>query len=318
MLNKRVIISGLIINSLAACSSPMELPQPKGDWVDFVTPSVRPALTTDADSNKNSTTPVRQYADSSSVYPSVLAKPAAAADKDRLVTASGKNIPLYSAVRTIVPPAWAVKLSPDVSAKFRGSLSWTGNDQWPYVLTKSLKAAGLTPVIDERRKEVTVIFAAPVKSEASKVSPDVLAKNNAATTKKLLNGGTLTPPVVPVVTPPFKQPVVMKAPPVKPVVVAPPMPVKPALRTWTIAKGSTLSKAYEQWASGETCSAQNVKWSVRWDSGTDYPIDYPLTFNAADFETATSQLFNLYQHAQVPLFVNGFRQQCLIVISDRK
>ncbi|MCX8963097.1 hypothetical protein EHW64_18750 [Erwinia psidii] len=318
MINNRFIISGLIINSLAACSSPMELPQPNGDWVDFVTPSVRPAPSRDTDSNKTSTTKVRQYAGNTSVYPSVLAKPAAAADKDRLVTASGKNVSLYSAVRTIVPPAWAVKLSPDVSAKFRGSLSWTGNDQWPYVLRKSLNDAALTPVIDERHKEVTVIFAAPVKSEASKVSPDVLAKNNAKTTRKILNGGTLTPPVVPVVTSPFKQPVVMKAPLLKPVVVAPPTPVKPALRLWTIAKGSTLSKAYEKWASGETCSGQSGKWSVRWDSGTDYPIDYPLTFTAPDFETATSQLFNLYQHAQVPLFVNGFRQQCLIVISDRK
>lgn len=215
MFKNRVIISGLIINSLAACSSPMELSQPKGDWVDFVTPSVRPAPSTDADSNKTSTTSVKQYAGSTSVYQPVLAKPAAAADKDRLVTASGKNVPLYSAVSTIVPPAWAVKLSPDVSAKFRGSLSWTGNDQWPYVLRKSLNAAGLTPVIDGQRKEVIVSFATPVKSEVLQVSPDALAKNNATTTKKLLNGSSLTPPVVPVVTPPFKQPVSVKPLPVK-------------------------------------------------------------------------------------------------------
>ena len=321
MLKNRFIISGLIINSLAACSSsPMELSQPKGDWVDFDSSPARTTTPANAGSNVLNSLPATQYAVSTGANQNrtVSVQPAASADKDSFVTASGKHVPLFSAVRSIVPASWTVKLSPEVSAGFKGTLSWDGNDQWPYVLKKSLNAAGLTPVMDDRRKEVTVKFVVPAKTEASKVTPVMQSRNSIDMAKKPLIGGMLTPPVVPVITPPFKQPVINKALPVMPVVVASPAPVKPALRTWVITKGSTLRKGYEQWVSGESCSGQNGKWSVRWDSATDYPIDYPLTFTAADFEAATSQLFNLYQHAQVPLFVNGFRQQCLIVISDRK
>lgn len=56
--------------------------------------------------------------------------------------------------------------------------------------------------------------------------------------------------------------------------------------------------------------------TVRWDMGTDYPIDYALSFSAANLEAATAQLFTLWRHAQVPLFVSGYRQQCLIVVSE--
>ena len=91
---------------------------------------------------------------------------------------------------------------------------------------------------------------------------------------------------------------------------------RPAMRTWTIERGTTLRQGYEQWASQEVCSPDKPKWTVRWDTGTNYPIDYTLTFHAQSFEIATAQLFNLWHRAQVPLFVSGYRQQCLVVVSD--
>ncbi|BBI92136.1 hypothetical protein [Serratia symbiotica] len=51
-------------------------------------------------------------------------------------------------------------------------------------------------------------------------------------------------------------------------------------------------------------------------SSSGYPIDYALSFSAANLEAATAQLFTLWRHAQVPLFVSGYRQQCLIVVSE--
>lgn len=91
-----------------------------------------------------------------------------------------------------------------------------------------------------------------------------------------------------------------------------------AAKTWKIEKGTTLKTGYLAWASKENCPAGKGKWSVRWETDTDYPIDYPLSFTSNGFEDATRQLFNLYQKAQAPLYVSGYRSQCLIIISDRK
>lgn len=89
-------------------------------------------------------------------------------------------------------------------------------------------------------------------------------------------------------------------------------------KVWRIDKGTTLKAGYAEWISKETCPSGKGKWVLRWETDTDYPIDYPLSFSGKNFEDATSQLFNLYQKAQAPLYVSGYRNQCLIVISDRK
>ena len=90
----------------------------------------------------------------------------------------------------------------------------------------------------------------------------------------------------------------------------------PVMKVWKIDKGMTLRQGYSLWMSKERCSLDKGKWTVRWDTGTDYPIDYALSFSAANLEAATAQLFTLWHHAQVPLFVSGYRQQCLIVVSE--
>lgn len=309
MVNNRFVISGLIINSLAACSSNIELSQPKGDWIDFDSPIVRAE---NRENNNINTTQVQQYTATASVYQPLVAKPTA--NKDRFVTVDGKNIPLYNAVRTIVPAEWSVKLSPDVSANFKGFLSWVGNDQWPHVLRKSLDSVGLTSVIDDQIQEVTVIFAAPAKI----AMPPKSINATLASAKKIVNGGALSPPVEPVVTPPFK----LSTDKTKLSEIELPAKtaalVKPINKVWKIGKGLTLRKGFEQWSAEENCSGATGKWNVQWNTETDYPIDYPLSFTASDFETATSQLFNLYKKAKTPLFYNGYRDQCLVTVSDRK
>lgn len=87
-------------------------------------------------------------------------------------------------------------------------------------------------------------------------------------------------------------------------------------RTWKINKGTTLRKSYEQWVSQEVCGNSGKKWNLRWDTNTDYSIDYDLTFQDKNFEGATEQLFKLWHNAKVPLYVNGYRLQCLVVVSD--
>lgn len=342
MLNKRLFISGLIVNSLAACSSsPMELPQPKGDWVDFVPATVQPGSSAAAENMKLDTPKV--IPSSVNVKASLHDKelPNIAADKNQLITGNAKNIPLYKAVRTLVPSSWNVKLSPDVAERFKGTISWTGGDQWKFVLSKSLNAVGLTPVVDDQHKEVTVKFTVPAAPKTGIGASPIPGKATATTsltgaapvapktavgtsplpgkavittgltgtepTKKETSNNVLATPIIPMAT---------AAP--KPLVAKKPAVIMPALKSWTISKGTTLKAAYISWAAKEKCIAQNREWIIQWDTDTNYPIDYPLSFSAASFEDATVQLFNLYRKAEAPLYVNGFRNQCLIVISDKK
>lgn len=94
--------------------------------------------------------------------------------------------------------------------------------------------------------------------------------------------------------------------------------IAPVMKVWKIEKGTTLKSGFTEWVSKETCPKGKGKWLLRWETDTDYPIDYPLSFSSKNFEDATSKLFNLYQKAQAPLYVSGYRNQCLIVISDKK
>lgn len=103
----------------------------------------------------------------------------------------------------------------------------------------------------------------------------------------------------------------------KPPVVVP-VKVNPVLKVWEIQKGTTLVTGFIRWMDRDKCPSEDGKWKLKRQTDTDYPIDYPLSFHAASFEDAARQLFNLYRKAQAPIYVSGYRNQCLIVISDRK
>lgn len=308
---KKLLMVGLMVNALAACSSPPKLSEPEGDWVSFETPhTAAPRVTTSAGS------PVRQSVAARGSYiqpaPPPVSSAARPAVLTSLVTADGKNVPLYMAVRTVVPPSENVRLSRDVAHNFRTNVSWTGNDQWPFVLQKMLRANGLEAVIDDKKHEVVIQYGqkagVPVKSVISAAINVIKATPPPGDKPK---DGLLHTPVVPVETK-GEQPAAKK-PQVVPVA-----PVLPVTKTWTANKGTTLKATYLAWAAKEKCAALHRDWMIRWDTETDYPIDYPLSFSSATFEEATSQLFNLYRTAQAPLYVSGYRNQCLIVISDKK
>lgn len=293
MQTNKIIILSLMINTLSACSSPPTLSEPTGDWISFEPPVPQPPLT---HSNLGSlpVTPVS--------VPLVIQSDAS---KFILVQDNGKNVPLYKAVRAIVPASWSVKLAPDVAKNYRGNVSWTGNDQWPYVLRKMFSNTTLIADIDDVKKEVVVKFAKPAISPVIPSTPLVTVTSSVK---------VLQAPIVPVVTQTQvpEQAIVVNP---KPILIIKPVPT---LKVWKLDKGISLKQGFDLWVSEEKCQAGNGKWHVRWDTDTDYAIDYSLSFTATNFEDATSQLFNLYQKAQAPLYVSGYRNQCLIVISDKK
>ncbi|WP_242450419.1 TcpQ domain-containing protein [Enterobacter cancerogenus] len=306
----KLILCVLTANVLSACSSPPKLSEPKGDWVSFESTTMQmSAAPSYINVGIQQVDNVRAKQQPGIITP--VLQPYS--DKTLLVLSNGKNEPLYKAVRSVVPASWGIKLSPEVAQKFRGKVSWTGNDQWPYVLQRMLASAGLTSTVNDSTKEVVIYFSAPaIKPASSVLTPGKKLMNEKvirpdATPEKV---NVLHPPLVPVVTLPSAQQV-----PEKPKPVTKPLPV---LKAWKIDKGPSLLKGFEEWVSKDKCPSMDGKWRIRKDTDNDYPVDYPLSFSSANLEDATRQLFELYKNAPAPIYVTGYTIQCLIVISDQK
>lgn len=306
MRKRKIIIAGLMANTLAACSSPPKLTEPEGDWVSFETPQISIPVHNEANPSECCT---RSSAIILNKSIPQITKPATR--EFSFVKSDGKNVPLFKAVKAVLPPSMNVRLAPDVAQNFRGNVSWTGNDQWPYVLRKMLSPNGLEAVINQGKDEVVIQYAQKAKLPVSKPEDKPLLNKPKLATSivSLKETKALKTPLVPVATqgtPPLN---------VKP---KPASLALPVFKTWTIEKGTTLKAGFSAWAAKEICPSSRKAWSIRWETDTNYPIDYPLSFSSTSFEDATSQLFNLYRKAQAPLYVSGYRNQCLIIISDKK
>ncbi len=66
----------------------------------------------------------------------------------------GRQVLLTTALKRILPPGWQPHLMPGVASRL--PVSWTGNDQWPYVLQKIAREHQLKMTIDFDRHTVTV------------------------------------------------------------------------------------------------------------------------------------------------------------------
>lgn len=235
---------------------------------------------------------------------------------DGFVRLDGAAPTLRAALRKIVPSGQTMVFDRSVSADAPELWRWTGNDRWQYVADRMLAAHGLKATLNEKTRAVTVepVQRAQTSHTVNPVSSPLLAGSPA----KVSSTGTVRATHQPVTgRNPFRGDglpslAVTPTPTAAKAAVQP----QPAVRIWKIERGTTLRQGYDQWASQAVCASDKPNWTVRWDTGTNYPIDYTLTFHAASFEEATAQLFNLWHRAQVPLFVSGYRQQCLVVISD--
>ncbi|EEJ1220005.1 hypothetical protein GQG94_004277 [Salmonella enterica] len=96
-----------------------------------------------------------------------------------------------------------------------------------------------------------------------------------------------------------------------------PVPIKlqPVGKSWGAKSGETLKGVVNRWAAGEFCAGVN-KWQVVWPLLIDYRIDSPLNFNGEYFEVL-NKLFDLYRKADVPLFVDVYKSQCIISVTDK-
>lgn len=298
----KLILCVLTANVLSACSSPPKLSEPKGDWVSFesvpVQSSAAPSYINVGSQQVDNVTAKQQPGITTPVI-----QPNS--DKTLLVLSNGKNEPLYKAVRSVVPASWGIKLSPGVAQNFRGKVSWTGNDQWPFVLRKMLTGNNLEAQIDGRQKLVVIVFG---KSPA--FAAPVLAKSISG--KPVMNKPAVSKPVNPFAGTPSPTESL-----IHPAVATSKPAVTPPVQTWSISKGLTLKEGIMSWAASEKCSASGTtNWTVLWSTPVNYRVDAPLRFSG-DFHTALNEVFTLYQRAEKPLYAVTNTPQCLIRIEDK-
>ncbi|ENZ4425765.1 toxin co-regulated pilus biosynthesis Q family protein [Escherichia coli] len=198
---------------------------------------------------------------------------------------------LQKAVKEIVPSDWTAEISPEVTKTFRRTISWQGNDQWPYVLDKMLRNYGLTVIKNTEKRHLLIDFQQQKgkTSQKAPVSPDKT-------------------PASPVRTPVSSDKLPQK--PLTPVTV----PQKQTEKlTWNLKKGSTLRDGLTEWASSSPCGTST--WNLVWDTPVNYRIDAPLIFRG-NFESALKDTLMLYLSADKPLYAFRNIAQCVITIKD--
>ncbi|CZV48356.1 TcpQ domain-containing protein [Enterobacter hormaechei] len=195
------------------------------------------------------------------------------------VRESGRDVPLLLAMNKIAPAGWRVRLSPSVASGFKGTVSWEAGDRWQVVADRMLSAKGLKAVYGKNDRQIEILYSSQTNN-TSKPAPAYSTIQQSPTASSL------------------------------------PVDIKP--KSWRIEKGTTLKEGFIAWAVKTEClKDRDKKWTVQWETDTNYRIDYPLNFTGS-FEQATTKLFTLYQKAQSPLYVSGYREQCVILIKDTK
>ncbi|EFF9453005.1 TcpQ domain-containing protein [Escherichia coli] len=198
---------------------------------------------------------------------------------------------LQKAVKEIVPSDWTAEISPEVTKTFRRTISWQGNDQWPYVLDKMLRNYGLTVIKNTEKRHLLIDFQQQKgkTSQKAPVSPD---KTPASPDRTPVSSGKLPQKSLTPVTVPQKQTEKL---------------------TWNLKKGSTLRDGLTEWASSSPCG--NSTWNLVWDTPVNYRIDAPLIFRG-NFESALKDTLMLYLSADKPLYAFRNIAQCVITIKD--
>ncbi|HGY8565959.1 TPA: TcpQ domain-containing protein [Escherichia coli] len=198
---------------------------------------------------------------------------------------------LQKALKEIVPSDWTAEISPEVTKTFRRTISWQGNDQWPYVLDKMLRNYGLTVIKNTEKRHLLIDF----QQQKGKTSPKA--------------------PVSPDKTPasPVRTPVSSDKLPQKPLTPATVPQKQTEKLTWNLKKGSTLRDGLTEWASSSPCG--NSTWNLVWDTPVNYRIDAPLIFRG-NFESALKDTLMLYLSADKPLYAFRNIAQCVITIKD--
>lgn len=109
---------------------------------------------------------------------------------------------------------------------------------------------------------------------------------------------------------PVQAPVPTPAEAAKTSPVSTPAPVVPA-SVWIARAGTSVRKTVEEWG-------RAADWKVVWEpDDLDYPIPATRTFEGS-FQAAITELFEPYRKARRSLFVDGYRGNSVIFVTEKR
>ncbi|AVX40727.1 TcpQ domain-containing protein [Yersinia massiliensis] len=205
------------------------------------------------------------------------------------------NQSFYDAIRKIAPTGWTISISGDIDKDFKNKkFKWVGNDLWLNILQRVLAENNINGYVNWSLKRISFVYSQNEKNKQT----------------------TLITPNVPMTTTSVavqndnKNPFNSKSAISKPT----PEKIIPPLKIWNANVGLTLHSTLLKWSGEVPCNIIG-KWTINWNSSKDYSIDSALTFRG-EYLDAVTQLFNLYKKANSPLFIDVYKTQCLIIVSD--
>ncbi|EAB8479947.1 hypothetical protein CLK33_18805 [Salmonella enterica] len=241
----------------------------------------------------------------------------------------GKAPTLHQALVKIIPDTWSIHFDMGLKPEVKRPLTWVGNDQWPYVLSRILVQEKLHAEINwsEQKVSVSDASAAPTTLPASASSVSAtpatpadktapVGKNPFAHTGTLADAGANTgkgsekPPGTVTDTGDGHgvQSTRTSSDPTPPTLMQRPV--------WRADSGVTLKDALLDWTTREKCPAGGT-WKLAWNTRVSYRIDAPLVFRGS-FREALNQLFILYGAASPPLYAATQSVQCVLLVDDRE
>lgn len=209
----------------------------------------------------------------------------------------GKDLPLVTALRQVVPADYTYVL--DQSVPVSQTVSWNGGRPWNVVLQDMVEPLGLQSSVSGQRvtimkaqSAIAPIQSAPV-SEMTEVAPVTMPPVEAQQPQEI---ATYTPaaPVAPVMTP--SDVMVQQQPTVQ--FSAPPTQIKPTSAvvpkvtrgTWIASKGDSLRTVLEEWT-------VQAGADMFWSSDYDYPLAGEVNISGT-FEEAVQTLLQGFDRAR--------------------
>lgn len=241
----------------------------------------------------------------------------------------GKAPTLHLALVKIVPDTWSIHFDMGLKPEVKRPLTWVGNDQWPYVLSRILVQEKLHAEINWSEQKVSVSDAStapttlPASASSMSATPTTPADKTAPVGKNPFahtgahadagaNAGKVGEKTSGTVTNAVDGRGVRSTR-------TSPVPTPPTLTqlpVWRADSGVSLKDVLLDWTTREKCPAGG-NWKLAWNTRVKYRIDAPLVFRGS-FREAVNQLFILYGAASTPLYAATQSVQCVLLVDDRE
>ncbi|EDF0514021.1 hypothetical protein BZ335_23535 [Salmonella enterica subsp. enterica serovar Enteritidis] len=230
------------------------------------------------------------------------------------LAAPGKAPTLHQALVKIIPDTWSIHFDMGLKPEVKRPLTWVGNDQWPYVLSRILVQEKLRAEVNWSAQKVSVSAAGAAPATSPVTSATATSATKSASDKPAPAGKN-----------PFTgtgagaDADAGKGARTKPGTVTMAATVTAAMTpstVWRATPGVTLKDALLDWTTREKCPSGGT-WKLAWNTSVSYRIDAPLAFSGS-FREALNQLFILYGAASTPLYAATQSAQCVLLVDDKE